>query len=701
MLPYIYRRGLLGRRQFATAAACLAKTRRGHGGGGKCHGAGGVPLTSLGERRRPFRPVHRTSETAGQAEKELAAALGQAQEQLRWKEYLDAGDGQYRSGAEEEAAISRRVLEKLIGFSEYSKAGALEKDVWTLLKKQVAIYDNMAGPLEDESAGAAAGETRLELPREIRLAVLQCRATKDYANMLRLYDCFFQLLVKGPLLREAERREELYRLNGCDADADAYGPLVALLDELELSRQTFGDADVDVAVEAYEQTLVRRIEAAWYAVGDNAAGGVAASSLRNLRIYHSGFPALVRLLATDRYACVFGARFVDDFCRDLLRSEMGLEHDELCVMVRNLVGRGRFDAATYAGLRREVAGGPGLAVTPALYGLFLEGAVAGGEPALAAAVAADCAADGYVLDRTLLRALLRMYAAAGDGRRVLRTVDLAVGSGVPLFAPDLRAVVESLVRGGRRSVAVDVVKSLMIVSNGCAEWAAAADAAADADGSERELDDPMLDVGLLFSHYGSDTLLVRPAVDDAVVVPVLATCDTLAEYDALWALVTDDPGFVLTAELVKVDLLLRDRFGVFAGGGVPAAGHAALQRCIHYAMARLPLPQIDRLVLDPDFVEVFVKVCDQLFHTGGLDGDDDALAAAYGALAGVAAEGARSRDALVAELAAHVASGDGAGSDGDGDGTPGQTVARLRQHVRRDWCAGRVQHVLTLSGVQL
>ena len=695
MLPYIYRGGVLGRRLFATAAVCRAKTRRGHGGKGRA--VGGIPLTSLGERRKTFRPVHRTGETAGQLEKELELA----QEQLKWKEYLDSGDGQWRSGAEEEAAIIRRVLEKLIGFSEYTKVGALEKDVWTLLKKQVAIYDNMAGPVEDE---AEADGMQLELPREIRLAVLHCREKKDYANMLRLYDSFFQLLVKGPLLHQVERREELYRLNGCDADADEFGTLVALLDELELSRRTFDDGDVDVAVEAYELGLVRRIEAAWYAVGDANGDG----NLRNLRIYHSGFPSLVRLLVTERYADVFSGRFVGDFCRDLLLSEMGLEHDELCVMVRNVVGRGRFDATTYAGLREEVAGALGLVVTPALYGLFLEGAIAAGEHALAAAVAADCAADGYVLDRALFRALLRMYAAAGDGRRVLRTVDLAVGGGLPLFAGDLRVLVESLVRAGRRSVAVDVVKSLMIVNNGWAEWAGAngtaggdsvgGESAAEQieDGSAKELADPMLDMGLLFSHYGSDTLLVRPAVDEAIVKPVLATCGTLEEYEALWALVTEEPGFVLTSELVKIDLLLRDRFGVFEGraAGHPG-GHAALQGCVHYAMARLPVPEIDRLVLDAEFVEVFAKVCGLLFETGALDGDDDALVAAYAALCRATEEGARSRDALVAELQ------EGAPGAADSDDTPAEIVARLRQRVRRERCAERVQHVLTLSGVQL
>lgn len=707
MLPHLYKRSVIGRRLFSTAFTCHAsvqtkkkerRTRRSHGGGVQ------VPLTSLAQRKKEaavstgFKPVNRAKKAEAKQHDDLLAELSQEHGvQMRWKSYIDGEEAGARPGWSSEERV-RGVLEKLIGFSEYTKVGGLEKDVWTLLKRQVAVYDTMVGPVEGEGEGEGEGErheeggVRFEFPRDIREAILQCRENRDYANMLRLYDYFFQLLAKGPLMHQIERREELYRVNFGDGGAaeEVRDELNGLLDRLDECRRVYGaDAGVhkgDMAVALYERRLVQQLEAAWYRLE---------AGMRNLSIYHDGFGRLVKALGSRRYGALFGAPFVDEFCRDLLGSEMGMEYDEVTVMLRNIARCQRFDRTLYVRLKDEVTGQMQLALTPELYCVFVEAALASREYGLVEEVLGDFYGDGYLVDRGLFVLLLRYYSTVGDEARLLRTVELLVHEfRVPLFEQELAELVGAFVRVGLRSAAVDVVKSLMIVNNAYQERVAEdedsedtnTDANTDADGAVEELEDPLWDVGMFTACCGADTLATVPVLTEDVVCPVLATSPSLAEFDETWRLLEEEPGFVLTSELVKLRLLVLDRFGVFGRPG----GAQQLQNVMVAALSRLDLVQIDRLVLDPEFVEVFAKTAGVLLEAGELDGDSADVAAAYGAFCGdVGDTNTRVADAIDAST---DAAGSAAVSAADG-------VADARQRLRETVCAPRVQHVLVLAGI--
>lgn len=590
-----------------------------------------------------------------------------------WKKYLDS-----MKKGDENASI-RSILEHIIKFSEYSKVNALEPNEWRLLKKQVVLYDNMVGPLNEETGGHGADgdDGRLQIPGNIKDVILYCREKEDYANMVSVYDMFFQVLIKGPMMRAIEHREELVRIHGNDMDENSnehgsrIGELIDRLDDIcvnELCR--------DKAVEIMEKRLVEQIEREWYQL----------EKPRNLNIYHhTSYNKLVRLLSKKGYLDHFQGEFVNEFIKDLVTSEMGFEYDELNILFRNILRFEKICPDMYLKFREDVIQNMGMVVTPEIYKIFLESCIKNNELGLFERILGDFRSEGFSLDRRMFQLLQEYYSRVGDAARLLKVMELEIMRyNLPLFLQDWEVMVNCLVRVGYRSAAVDLVKSLIIVNQGV-ERAEDADAdAADAKHLNR-LQDPATDLDMMVS-FNSETIMTRPEITGALVAPVLVTCGDLAEFESLRVLLD---GYAQTSQSVLVELLVKDKFSAELEAG--GAGFRWFQESIFRALNGLPIGEIDALLAQRDFWAVVARVAERMVRQAG-DAAPDELLEAYGAVLQL---GERPQDPVVGEtdLPAGAALPDPAAA------APLECVASLRHALRHSCYQRLLRHVLAVAGI--
>lgn len=616
------KKGLFGisfinKRPFTTISACRAKVRRGHGGGG----SSSIKRKTIGNKNdnKTFKPINRIRQAVDKEHDEMISNLANEHSiKMKWKEFIDNKE---ERDVEETIKL---ILEKIIGFSDYSKLEQLEPTLWKLLKKQVVKYDMIVGPNVDDSAD---GEIqKFEFPNDLKMGIIQCRENKDYGSMLRLYDYFFQLLVKSPMMQEIENREELCRINFIDDGEDGSNEnenMIKLMEGLDDSRKEYKDGEYDEPVRIYEGKLIKKIEKEWYDLKEP----------RNLKIYHKGFNQLVGLLNNERWDNKFEGKFIDDFIKDLIKSGMRLEYEEIEIMIKNIIRFQKFDEEMYNMLKNDILHKEmGIdIITPNIYKIFLNGALLNNEFKLFERVIEEFSNENYLIDREIFQFLTIYYSKIGDIEKMMNVLWLEIMEfKVILFTEDLKIIIDSLIRVGLRSVGVDLMKSLIIITEGFDEMRVVENEAKEDNGRfERELIDPMLDLNLLFSYYGSDSIMVKPEINSDIVKSILITSEDIKEYEKLKGMIMSVEDFEIDCEMIKVELLIKEKFGVYSKRD---EGFEEFQKSMVNALERLSMEEIDKLVMDVEFLEVFVKIVEHFIAIGVVDGEDGDVARAMGGI---------------------------------------------------------------------
>ena len=497
----------------------------------------------------------------------------------------------------------QRLLERIITYSEQSRLENLSETRQDALLKLVQVYDHIGrgdGDGDDKELELLTGT--------VRDAIVQCRENNDFTTLLRVYDAYFPTIVDALLTIHSESREELHRDMG-----DAFVQSDVELNSLERLR------NIDASKSMWDREVCGEMEEA---VRDLCEEWYALERPRNLRVLYTGLDEIVRLLRDERILMRFGGEFVDDFIKDLLVSDMGLEWAEIEVMVRNILRFQHLGDTLYDTLKGEIIKLNG-GMSADLYRVLLEGAIRNSEYKLCERIMTDFAKDGFVLDRTMSHAVLKWLSGSGQEVRAMALVKYMVEEmKLVLFNEDWKVIVDSLVRLGRRDVALDVVKALVIVDNGSGEESGSTSTLSLTLQDEMRTFDMMNATTKAFS---GELLCCRENVTSSVVESVVVTSSNVEEWEQLTGLLEEALGDrARSSELCKIELIVKTQHGVYDGDRSQFA--ATVERIL-----ALPLEQVDRFVQDDECVEAVVAAAGRFMAVVEQEGDDEALAA-YGEL---------------------------------------------------------------------
>lgn len=646
------------RRYISTSFVRYAKTtRRSHGGSNKI-------ITKNNKNNRinipPQAPIFNKNINRVTKEKEtnIDKEDNKINLNFKWKEYIDSKE------KIDNEIIIREILEKIIGFSEYSKIQTLEDNLWTLLKKRVVIYDNIFGPKEEEEIE---GEVEVfQYPLNIKEGIIQCRDINDYENMVRIYDYYFQLLIKSPLMHDIDNREELIRIFGeIDENDNKYiEKIFKLIEELENSIKINKFGNKEESVKIFEDRIIEKIEKEWYKIKEP----------RNLKIYQYNYNKFLKILKNDlRFE--FNGKFIDDYCRDLMKSEMKFEYEEIEIMIKNIIKFQKFDIKMYNKLNDIIRKEMGLIITPEIYKIFLRECLKNGNFENFEIIIEDFyEKDGFLIDKELIEILIIYYSKIGDFNKLIKIIKLEIIEfKIPLFKEDFKIIIESFIRIGMRSIGIDLIKSLMIILRGIKIEDNNEDKfKRDKDmESLRELNDGLLDLNMMNNTNGNDCLMIKPDIDHSLISGLLITCKTFKEYEKLFSEIYDEELIELSCELIKIDLLIKDKFGIY----YEKDGFKKFQDSIVYGMERFSIEEIDKFVEDKETIEVIVKIIERFVEEKVVEGDNVAkhMGVLYGRLGKL-----------------------DNGDNGDND----DSLERLRQQAR-DRNAGVLEAVLGVAQVEL
>jgi hypothetical protein len=511
----------------------------------------------------------------------------------------------------------QRLLERIITYSEQSRLENLSETRQDALLKLVQVYDHIGrgdGDGDDKELELLTGT--------VRDAIVQCRENNDFTTLLRVYDAYFPTIVDALLTIHSESREELHRDMG-----DAFVQSDVELNSLERLR------NIDASKSMWDREMSGEMEEA---VSDLCKEWYALERPRNLRVLYTGLDEIVRLLRDERILMRFGGEFVDDFIKDLLVSDMGLEWADIEVMVRNVLRFQHLDDNLYDTLKGEIIKLNG-GMSADLYRVLLEGAIRNSEYKLCERIMTDFAKDGFVLDRTMSHAVLKWLSGSGQEVRAMALLMYMVEEmKLVLFNEDWKVIVDSLVRLGRRDVALDVMKALVIVDNGSGEESE----------STLTLQDEMRTFDMMNATtkaFSGELLCCRENVTSSVVESVVVTSNNVEEWEQLTGLLEEALGDrARSSELCKIELIVKTQHGVYDGDRSQFA--ATVERIL-----ALPLEQVDRFVQDDECVEAIVAAAGRFMAVVEQEGDDEALAA-YGELLQGDASASASREAKAAVL---------------------------------------------------
>lgn len=672
----VYRKPFSNVCRFSTSVLCYAKRKRGHG---QAHGNvnnTGTKSKTASIQQISFKPINnKTTKTSGLNNNIIDEVGIDYERTIHWKKYID-GIGCEKT---DRSLIMKNSIEKLLKFSEYSEVTSLENCLFNVLKKHIAIYDQIVGPVEEDESSIDNdnNERRFEFPENIKMGILHCRDNGDYGNMVRLYDYFFQLLVKSPLGNQIDHREELSRLNEIDNEenSDKYQIIDELIDKLyQINRDNIIK---DEAVNFYEKEIIKQIEFKWYEI----------EKPRNLQIYNSSFNKIIKLLKNETYFTYFNDKFIDDFLKDLITSDMNFEYDEFNILINNIKKFQKFDFKMYKKLTDEILK-MNMIVTPDIYKLFIKCAIENKEFKLAEIILKDFSNEKFVIDREIFQLLQLLYSNTGDIDKFLRLIDLEFNEfSIVLFKEDFKILIESMIRIGLRSLAVDFFKSLIIINNGFIEL--------KNEGIEKEINredlieqrqlyDGLMDLSLICSF--KKILMTKPEINDEIITPILITCDNFEEYEKLSSMVTEIIGFKLSSEFIKIELLMKDKFGLFTNN------FTQFQQCMVRAIENLEINEIDKLICDYEFVEVFNKIVDNFVATKELDIEsDNDVAEAYGAMLVY-------EEHLLKKSSSHDDSKDNNNNNNNNNSIPNLDIDSLRQQLFKEH-APYLRHILVLCGI--
>lgn len=292
-----------------------------------------------------------------------------------------------------------------------------------------------------------------DLPGDVYNVIEKCERVQDWEGMLKVYDAYFGMLVKVPLVKFTEKRDEI-----CREMQEEFRDGVSFEEELNGDNDDNGDngdngGNGDNGDNG--RRLYEAIEKGWYKL----------DKPRNLNLWGQGQYQLV-LHKIDKEMDKFNSSFIDDFFKDLLNSEIGVEYEEMRILLKGILRRRRMDVMLYEGVVADM-GQMGMKMTPEMFLMVMEASIQDGEKELTERVLHDYAAYRYLPERRMARMMMRHYSYCGDVGKVLQSIDMlvedAVGSQTGVFEEDLKEVVDSLVRIGFREEAIEVIKALIVV----------------------------------------------------------------------------------------------------------------------------------------------------------------------------------------------------------------------------------------------
>jgi hypothetical protein len=540
---------------------------------------------------------------------------------MNWYNYIENEDN---NNIQNNEIIIKNILENIIAYSEFNKNEQLEDNMWKLLRKQVIIYDNMVGPLEgegEEGINNNNNNNRLEIPEDIKEGIIYCRENKDYDNMLRLYDFYFQLLTKSPLMHEIEHREELIRNNQINIEEEGEDKFNKMNDLVDKFYNIFKEEiKRDKSVEIVLKNFAIEIEKEWYKI----------EIPRNLKIYYSSYNKLIKILNNEENLKLFDIKFINDFFKDLINSEMNFEYDELKIMFSNIIRFQKFNDKIYENFKIDIIEKMNMVITPEIYKIFLRACLIGNEFKLFKKILKDFNKEKYMIDREIIEILIKYYSIIGDINKLIKTIKFEIiEMKIPLFNKDFKNLIDSLIRIGYRNASVDIMKSLIIVSNNNSTFN---------NNEMREdliklnmLEDYEIDFNLMLS-YIKDIIVIKPIINDEIFNNILITSESLQEYEKLQDIIRSNIGHELTAEQIKIEILINETFGVFDDND-NKKGFNKFQNIIKNAFEKLSFEQIDQLVSDKDFVASVIRIIDKCVAQQIINLEEDSeMAHAYGCL---------------------------------------------------------------------
>ena len=475
--------------------------------------------------------------------------------------------------------IIEELLKKIINSSEREKDEELSGDINEALINQVIKYDTMYGPK---------GEGKDNYPNEIRDGIMECREGEDLINMVKIYDIYFTLLKKSFIIKNIERREEVIRNIGINGDYD---------NGLE---------------KAIEDKRYEEVEELWYKI----------EKPRNLNIYYSSYNKLMKLIKKEGNK--MNGKFIDEFLKDLIISDIGLEYDEIDIMINNIIRFQKFNKEVYEEIKKELEDEFNLKISLDNYLNFFNGALMNNEFKLCEKIIKDIYNEGYLLDRKLIQMMIEYYGKIGDDYRVFKMVEYMIKvNKMKMFSKDWELMINNLMKIGYRSVSIDIIKGLIIIQDGFEGGYEGNDNDNDID---IEYDNKIRDLEIFNTStksFENDIIIIKPKITIDMINNILISSENVEEYERLIDIIDNEHNkeLINSGEIFKIELMVKHGFEVFTSREI-------FRECVIGGLNRMKIEEVDKFVSDDESIRVITSICGEWIESEG----EDEVVMAYGKL---------------------------------------------------------------------
>ena len=477
--------------------------------------------------------------------------------------------------------IIEELLKKIINSSEREKDEELSGGINEALINQVIKYDTMYGPK---------GEGKDNYPNEIRDGIMECREGEDLINMIKIYDIYFTLLKKSFIIKNIERREEVIRNIGINGDYD---------NGLE---------------KAIEDKRYEEVEELWYKI----------EKPRNLNIYYSSYNKLMKLIKKEGNK--MNGKFIDEFLKDLIISDIGLEYDEIDIMINNIIRFQKFNKEVYEEIKKELEDEFNLKISLDNYLNFFNGALMNNEFKLCEKIIEDIYNEGYLLDRKLIQMMIEYYGKIGDEGRVFKMVEYMIKvNKMKMFSKDWELLINNLMKIGYRSVSIDIIKGLIIIQDGFEVGYEGNDNDNDID---IEYDNKIRDLEIFNTStksFENDIIIIKPKITINMINNILISSENVEEYERLIDIIDNEHNkeLINSGEIFKIELMVKHRFEVFTSREI-------FRECVVGGLNRMKIEEVDKFVSDDESIRVITSICGEWIESE--DEGEDEVVMAYGKL---------------------------------------------------------------------
>lgn len=495
--------------------------------------------------------------------------------------------------------IIEELLKKIINSSEREKDEELSGGINEALINQVIKYDTMYGPK---------GEGKDNYPNEIRDGIMECREGEDLINMIKIYDIYFTLLKKSFIIKNIERREEVIRNIGINGDYD---------NGLE---------------KAIEDKRYEEVEELWYKI----------EKPRNLNIYYSSYNKLMKLIKKEGNK--MNGKFIDEFLKDLIISDIGLEYDEIDIMINNIIRFQKFNKEVYEEIKKELEDEFNLKISLDNYLNFFNGALMNNEFKLCEKILEDIYNEGYLLDRKLIQMMIEYYGKICDEGRVFKMVEYMIKvNKMKMFSKDWELMINNLMKIGYRSVSIDIIKGLIIIQDGFEGGYEGNDNDNDND-IDIECDNKIRDLEIFNTStksFENDIIIIKPKITIDMINNILISSENVKEYERLIDIVDNEHNkeLINSGEIFKIELMVKHGFEVFTSREI-------FRECVIGGLNRMKIEEMDKFVSDDESIRVITSICGEWIESES-EGEDEVVMAYGKLLSGVSDNRERLHNVLI------------------------------------------------------